>query len=130
MIQWWAYDQNGDDVLHYDVRISSDSGVSFETVASSISQKFFNWNCTLYDELETYLVEIRVTDGIYFASDRSNSLFTAGEVQPNITSTTTTTTNGTYTIPIETRIAIFLTVLVGSSAIMALVVYYVSRKWF
>jgi hypothetical protein len=132
-IRWLAFDQNGDDVLHYDVRISSDSGMSFETVASSLSQKFFDWNCTLYEKLETYLVEICVTDGIYFATDRSNSLFTAGEAQPNITSTTTTTTtttNGTYTFPIETRIAIFLAVLVSSSAIMALVVYYISRKWF
>jgi hypothetical protein len=126
-IQWLAFDANADDVLYYNVRISSDSGSSFETVATSISQKFFEWNCSLYNKLDTYLVEIRATDGIYFAFDRSNSLFTAGEILVNITSTTTTENN---TFPIDLRIAVFLVVLLTSSAIMALFVYYMSKKWF
>jgi hypothetical protein len=128
-IRWLAFDANADDVLRYDVRISSDSGASFQTIATSLSQKFFDWNCSLYNKLDTYLVEIRVTDGIYFAFDCSNSLFTAGEILANITSTTTTTT-GNNTYPIDLRIAVFLVVLLTSSAIMALVVYYVSKKWF
>jgi hypothetical protein len=128
-IRWVAFDLNEDDILHYDVLISSDSGVSFQTVATSLSQKFYEWNCSLYDKLETYLVEVRVTDGIYFASDRSNSPFTAGEIPVNTTSTTTTTTaNNPYLL--DFRVAVFLAVLITSSAIMALAVYYVARKWF
>ena len=127
-IRWHAYDINIGDSLRYDVRISSDSGVTFETVASSIAEKWYNWNSSQYDKLDTYIVEIRATDGIYFSYDRSDSPFIAGEVPTNATTTSTTTSNNTT--PIDYRIATFIVVLLSSSIVMALVVYYVAKKWF
>ncbi len=129
-ITWLGFDINADESLHYDVRISSDSGVTFVTVASSLTQKFFKWNCSSNEKLDTYLVEIRATDGIYISSDRSNGLFTAGEIITNWTTTTTSTTTSNQTSLIDSRIAIIVAILVLSSAVMALVVYYVARKWF
>ena len=129
-IRWLASDVNVGDTLRYDVRISDDSGVTFVTIASSITQKSFDWNCSEYDKLDTYLVEIRATDGIYFSYDRSDSLFSAGEVPVNSTSTTTSTTTNTTTPPIDYRIAAFMAIILISSVTMALVVYYVARKWF
>lgn len=131
-ITWLASDSNYDESLSYDVRISSDSGITFVTLASSLTQKYYNWNCSSYEKLDTYIVEIRVTDGIYFSSDRSNSPFTAGDIISNWTSTTTTTTTTPQnnTSQIDARLAIIIAILVLSSAVMALLVYYVARKWF
>ena len=129
-IIWFGFDINSDEYLRYDVRISSDSGVTFETVASSLIQKYFHWNCSLYDKADTYLVEVRATDGIYISSDRSNSPFTAGEIITNWTTTTTSTTTSNHTTLIDGRIAIFIAILVLSSSVMALAVYYLGRKWF
>lgn len=129
-IRWHAYDANTDDTLHFDVRISHDSGVTFVTIASSITEKWLNWNCSQYDRLNTYMVEIRATDGIYFSYDRSDSLFTAGEVPTNSTTTTTSTTTSNNTTLIDYRIITFIAILMVSSFVMALIVYYVARKWF
>jgi hypothetical protein len=123
-IRWSGSDFNSGETLHYDVRISSDSGQTFVTVASSLTQMSFDWNCSLNYRLDTYVVEIRVTDGIYFSSDRSNSPFTAGEI---ITSSTTTSNTAPS---IDSRAAAFIVILVISSMVMALTVYYVARKWF
>jgi len=124
-ISWHAYDINVNDSLRYDVRISSDSGATFETVASSMTENWYSWDCSEDDKLDTYIVEIRATDGIYFSYDRSDSPFTAGEVPTNAT---TITTNNTTLI--DYRIATFIVVLLSSSIVMALVVYYVAKKWF
>jgi len=92
------------------------------------------WNCSPLEKLDTYLVEVRVTDGIYFSSDRSDSTFTAGEVihsiTTTITTTTTSTTNGTSTIPtLDPRLTAFVVILLVSSSVMAIVVYHIARKW-
>lgn len=131
-ITWLAFDPNYDESLSYDVRVSSDSGVSFVTIASSLTQRYYNWNCSPYEKRDTYLIEVRVTDGIYFSSDRSNSPFTAGDIITNwtTTATTTTTTPNNQTPRIDARLAIIVAVLVLASAVMALLVYYVARKWF
>lgn len=124
-IVWHAYDFNVGDSLRYDVRISSDLGLTFETVALSVTEKWYNWNCSQFYKLDTYIVEIRATDGIYFSYDRSDSPFIAGEVATN-----TSTTVSNTTAPIDYRIATFIVVLLSSSIVMALVVYYVAKKWF
>ncbi|TFH10930.1 MAG: hypothetical protein E4H14_01655 [Candidatus Thorarchaeota archaeon] len=128
-ITWTASDINEADLLRYDVLLSSDNGIFFETLASSITTKWFEWNCSALDKLDTYLIEIRVTDGIYFSSDRSDSTFTAGEIDhTTTTTTTTTTTNGTTTL--DTRLTAFIVILLVSCSAMAIVVYYAARKWF
>lgn len=127
-ILWYASDTNTDDTLQFDILLSDDSGISFTVLASSINQTWFEWDCSELPKKDTYIVEIRATDGIYFSSDRSNSVFSAGLIETTTTTTTTTTTP----IPpeIEPRILAFMAILLISSGVMALVVYYAARKWF
>lgn len=127
-ITWTASDINEADLLRYDVLLSSDNGILFETLASSITTKWFEWNCSALDKLDTYLIEVRVTDSIYFSSDRSDSTFTAGETV--YTTTTTTTNTTTPSITFDARLTAFVVILLVSCSAMAIVVYYAARKWF
>jgi hypothetical protein len=135
-ITWIASDTNTGDSLRYTVLVSSDGGKSFDILASSISQKWFEWDCSDLDLLDTYIVEVEVTDGIYFNSDSSDSTFTAGEIiytttSPTTTTTTTTTNTGTpTTTTLDPRLTAFIAILLISSSVMAIVVYYAARKWF
>lgn len=132
-ITWTSSDANVGDSLHFQVLISSNGGKSFDSLASSITRKWFAWDCSTLDRLDTYLVEVRVTDGIYFSSDRSDSTFTAGEIINTTTPTTTATTTNTTeptTTTFDPRLAAFMVILVVSSSVMAIVVYYAARKWF
>ncbi|MGY5873552.1 MAG: hypothetical protein RTV72_14990 [Candidatus Thorarchaeota archaeon] len=139
-ITWTASDVNENDTLSFEVLVSSDAGATFSQVGKFIVDYWFEWNSTGLDKLDTYRVEVRVTDGIYFASDTSDSNFTAGDIghtttTTTITTTTTTTTgtntttNGTTTM-MDPRLTAFLVILVLSSSMMAIVVYYAARKWF
>jgi hypothetical protein len=126
-ITWSASDMNIDDTLLFDVLVSSDSSQSYETLITSTNLTWFEWNTSALTQMESYIVQIRVTDGIYFFSDYSDDLFTAGTILPTSTTTPTTPTtpNG-----LEPRIIAFVAILLISSGIMALVVYYAARKWF
>lgn len=127
-ITWIGSDQNVDDTLLYDVLYSSNSGTSFESLVSSTNLTWFEWDCTNLINTDTYLIEVRVRDGIYFSSDRSDGMFTAGTI---ITTTTTSPTTPTMTPNgLEPRIIAFIAILLFSSGVMALVVYYAARKWF
>ena len=127
-ITWTASDVNADDVLRFDVMVSADSGKSFETLISALNRTWFEWDCHGLPRSDTYIVGIRVTDGIYYNSDKSDSTFAAGTI---VTTTTTTTTGPPTTNPgLEPRIMAFIAILLFSSGVMALVVYYAARKWF
>jgi hypothetical protein len=127
-ITWVGSDHNVDDTLLYDVLYSSNSGTSFETLVSSTNLTWFEWDCTNLINTDTYLIEVRVRDGIYFSSDRSDGIFTAGTIiAPTTTSPTTPTTTPTG---LEPRIIAFIAILLISSGVMALFVYYAARKWF
>ena len=125
-ITWTASDVNADSVLRFDVMFSDDSGKSFETLASALNRTWFEWDCSNLLRSDTYIVRIRVTDGIYYNSDKSDGTFSAGTI-----ATTTTTTGPPTTTPgLEPRILAFVAILLFSSGVMALVVYYAARKWF
>ena len=127
-ITWTAFDVNADDELRYDVLLSADAGSTFETLVSSTNLTSFEWDCSGLVLLDTYIVRVRVTDGIYFSSDRSDATFTAGTIvtsTPTPTPTPTTTPNG-----YDVRVVAFVVILLVSCGIMALVVYYAARKWF
>ena len=128
-ITWTATDGNADDSLLFDVMYSDDSGVSYELLVESTNKTWFEWDCSGLD-MGNYTVKVRATDGIYYSYDQSDAEFSAGTV-PTTTPTTTTTTTPTPTDPgIESRALAFVAILLFSSAIMALVVYYAARKWF
>jgi hypothetical protein len=133
-ITWTASDVNIDDTLLYDVLFSDDSGASFNVLAESTNLTWFEWDCSSLSQEDTYIVKVQATDGIYFTSDLSDAEFSAGSVMTTTTvttstttTTTTTTTNGTTD---EWRILAFVAILLISSGIMALFVYYAARKWF
>ncbi|MHA2080275.1 MAG: hypothetical protein ACW99H_03920 [Candidatus Thorarchaeota archaeon] len=125
-IIWTASDINFDDELLYDVLYSSDSGLSFETLIAATNLTWFEWDCSSLIRMDTYIVRVRVTDGIYYSTDHSDNTFTAGTV----VTTTTTPPTTTPTPGLEPRIIVFVGLLLFSSAVMALVVYYAARKWF
>lgn len=128
-ITWIASDKNQDDKLLFDVLYSSDSGQSYHLLVSSTNLTWYEWDSSDLTQIDTYLVMVRVTDGIYFSSDRSDSTFTAGTII--ITPTTPhTTTPTTPTNGLDPRIVAFIVILLFTSGIMALVVYYAATKWF
>ncbi len=128
-ITWTASDVNVDDTFLFDVLFSDDSGASFDSLVESTNETWFEWDCSGLIQEDTFIVEVRVTDSIYFSSDRSDDDFSAGlVVTPTTTTTTTTTTNGPTGI--EPRILAFIAILLISSGVMAIVVYYAARKWF
>jgi hypothetical protein len=131
-ITWSVSDRNIDDEFLYDVLYSSDSGSSFETLVSATNLTWVEWDCSSLDRMDTYLVRVRVTDGIYYSSDISDNTFTAGTgITTTTTTTTTTTSTTTNTTPgLEPRIIAFVVILLFSSGVMALVVYFAARKWF
>ncbi|MFX0107770.1 MAG: hypothetical protein ACFE7R_05785 [Candidatus Hodarchaeota archaeon] len=127
-ITWSASDQNEDETLTFEVLVSSDNGSTFESVESNLSVTWYEWNCSGCKKMNSYYVEVRVTDGIYIAYDRSDEAFTAGTVTTTTTTTTSPTTTPTTTD--DPRVAIFLVLFVVSSGVMALIVYYAAKKWF
>jgi len=136
-ITWAASDVNNDDTLLYDVLFSDDSGASFDILTKSTNQTWFEWDCSSLNQKDTYIVKVQATDGIYFTSDLSDAQFSAGSIitTTTVTTTPTTTTPTTPATPtnvttIEPRIVAFVVILLISSGIMALVVYYAARKWF
>ncbi|MFW9786264.1 MAG: hypothetical protein ACFFE2_01935 [Candidatus Thorarchaeota archaeon] len=127
-ITWTAFDSNADDTFLFDVAFSSNGGQTFESLIISTNLTWFEWDCTGLNPTSMYLVQVRVTDGIYYSIDLSDDTFTAGGGAGTTSSSTTTPTT-----PIpgpDFRIIAFVAILLFSSSVMALVVYYAARKWF
>jgi len=129
-ITWSVSDGNLDDEFLYDVYYSPDSGSSYIHLVSATNQTWFEWDCSGLNRTDTYIVRVRVTDGIYYSTDQSDDTFTAGTVVTPTTTPPTSTPTTTTTPDMELRIIVFIALLLFSSGIMALVVYYAARKWF
>ncbi|TXT53919.1 MAG: hypothetical protein BAJATHORv1_100004 [Candidatus Thorarchaeota archaeon] len=127
-ITWIASDLNSGDVLTYDVFLSSDSGQTYQVLASDLTKMWYEWNCTGLTMNDTYRVRVQVSDGIYSSFDTSET-FTAGDVIITSTTTTTVTSTTTTTTDPDLITAAFIAAAIVSSGIMAIVVYYVARKW-
>jgi len=125
-ITWIAWDNNTDETLRYEVLFSSDSGLTFQLLGKRLNNTWFTWHTEGFLNLTTYMIEVRVSDGIYTSNDRSDATFTVGDV--SITSTTTTTT--TITTDNNFILGLFISAAIISSAIMSLIVYYAAKKWY
>jgi hypothetical protein len=125
-ITWIAWDNNTDETLRYEVLFSSDSGLTFQLLAKNLDNTWFTWHTEGFLNLTTYMVEVKVSDGIYTSYDRSDATFTVGDV--SITSTTTTTT--TTTTDNSYILGLFISAAIISSAIMSLIVYYAAKRWY
>jgi hypothetical protein len=128
-VTWDAWDINQDESLTFYVFMSSDSGSTFQSIASNLNKTWFMWDCSECPILSTYLIEVSATDGIYYVSDRSDATFTAGgSISPTTSPNTTSTTTPPPTV--DPRIPLFLMLFLVTSGVMALVVYYAAKKWF
>lgn len=130
-ITWHAWDNNTDETLTYDVLFSDDAGLSFQRMTSGHTNTWFEWNTTEFQIQDSYLIEVRVRDGIYTSFDRSDGVFTAG----NITSVTTPpsstpTTTTTPPVPFDFRIATFIAAAIMAAAILSMIVYYQAKSQF
>ncbi len=123
-ITWTAWDLNEDEELTFEVLVSSDSGATFQLLSAGMTETWFLWDCSTFLNLSTYVVEVRVSDGIFSSYDVSDAPFRAGEIEQPATTTTSTTVE-----EIDPRVIMFLTVLIISSGFIAFVVYYSSKKW-
>jgi len=149
-ITWTAWDNNSRESLTFEVLLSADEGKSFVSLATGIEKSWYPWNCSSFLMLDTYLIEVRVSDGTYDSYDRSDNTFTVGELPTTETSTTTvitttstagTTMTTTQTItttsePTSTELPSgsnyllvigFASAIIGS-AVLAVVVYYLATR--
>ena len=125
-ITWAASDKNLDEKLTYEVLISYDAGLTFQLLAAHLNETWFDWDSTGFLTRDTYVVMVRASDSIYTVSDVSDGTFTAGSVPTVTTTVTTTATSGT---PFFAATALFATVVVISSGLMAFVVYIAAKRW-
>ncbi len=125
-ITWAASDKNSDETLTYEVLISSDEGQTFQLLGAQLNKTWFDWDSTGFLVRDTYVVMVRASDSIYTVSDVSDGTFTAGGVHTVTTTATNTAISGT---PFATAAALFATVVVISSGLMAFVVYIAAKRW-
>lgn len=131
-ITWTASDRNSDDSLVFEVLLSSDSGHSFQLLSSELTDTWLVWDFTPFQNLSTYVVEVRVSDGIYVNSDKSDSIFSAGSVTSSTSATfTDTNTDGTPTAPspsLDSRVGLFIAAAIIASAFLSLIVYQQAKR--
>jgi hypothetical protein len=134
-VTWTAYDNNTDETLEFEVLVSADGGVTFQLLSAGITESWYVWDSAGFLNQSTYVIEVRVTDGIYTTWDRSDEPFTAGSILPTTTTTpppsTTATAPTTATNPPPAAADFTLVSYVGASligsAFLALAVYYVAK---
>ncbi len=126
-ITWTGWDKNSDDILTYEVLLSPDDGETFQLLASELSVDWLQWDFSGFLNMSTYIIMVRVSDGIYQTSDTSDSSFTAGMVNPTSTSLPTTTTTPP-SIPLgEIQLALFIAAAIIIGALFSVVVYYQAK---
>ncbi|MFW9933796.1 MAG: hypothetical protein ACFFDR_14260, partial [Candidatus Thorarchaeota archaeon] len=130
-ITWLASDKNADDLLTFEVHLSSDNGASFQLLGSDISKTWISWDFSEFQNLSSYVIEIQASDGIYQSLDKSDHNFTAGTVNPTSTITSpTATTADTIPPPVSevTQTALFIAAAIIMSAFLSVIVYYQAKK--
>lgn len=125
-ITWIGWDKNSDDVLTYEVLLSPDDGETFQLLASQLSVEWLQWDFHGFLNKSTYIIMVRVSDGIYQTSDTSDSSFTAGTM--NLTPTDTTIPTTTPLVPPEDiQLALFISAAIIIGALFSVVVYYQAK---
>ncbi|MHA1637467.1 MAG: hypothetical protein ACTSUB_05575, partial [Candidatus Thorarchaeota archaeon] len=140
-ITWVAWDNNTLETLTYEVLISADAGSTFQLISAEITQTWYEWDCSMFEHLDTYLVQVRVLDGIYTSYDFSDGVLSAGEIlttttppptETTLPTTTDTNTTDSSTPPITTDFTVltFIAAAIMSAAILSLIVYYQAKRQF
>jgi hypothetical protein len=122
-ITWFGWSNNSDEQLTYEVLLSSDSGTTFQLLSKGLNNTWFTWYTQGFLNISTYVVEVRVFDGIYTSHDTSDGTFSAGDIP--------VTTTATTTVPDHSLVvALFISAAIISCAIMSLIVYYAAKRWY
>jgi hypothetical protein len=126
-ITWIGWDKNSDDVLTYEVLLSPDDGETFQLLASELSVDWLQWDFSGFLNMSTYIIMVRVSDGIYQTSDTSDTSFTAGTVNPTSKTSTTPTTSSLPGFPGDLQLALFIAAAIIIGALFSVVVYYQAK---
>ncbi len=129
-ITWLAWDNNTEETLTFEVLLSSDGGYTFNLLAAGLTEMWYEWDCSEFIRKNDYIIEVRVSDGIYTSYDKSPE-FTAGDIIPTTPTTETTTTmtlTNTTGATTDVRPALFISASIIISAFFAVLVYYIAKK--
>ncbi len=79
-ISWAASSLNIDHQFTHDVYISNDYGLTFQLYARGLGTTSYDWDTSIWQEMDSYMVQIRTHDRGMIGEDRSDNVFRAGEV--------------------------------------------------
>ncbi|MGY5862692.1 MAG: hypothetical protein RTU09_10020, partial [Candidatus Thorarchaeota archaeon] len=143
----WTYDDiNVGDMHVFEVLVSPDSGVSYQLVATNITDTSYVWDSTSFLARDTYRVQVRVIDYDPVESPDSlatgefwtgledameSSIFSAGTLTETTTTTDpepTTTEEPEPTVPPIDPLWIGLIAGIGAGVVVVLILFLVKKR--
>ncbi|MFW9768776.1 MAG: hypothetical protein ACFFF9_09700 [Candidatus Thorarchaeota archaeon] len=74
LVNWTAVDYDSDP-LTFDVYYSDNNGGDWSLLASGLNTMQYEWNTTLHDDGDQYLIRVSVSDGVLGSTDDSDAVF-------------------------------------------------------
>lgn len=111
IVEWTAVDPNRDE-LTFDLFISDNNGSDWSGLASGISGLAFEWNTTLHDDGDSYMIRVVASDGILTDQDDSDGPFELDNFQ------------GVPGLPLDPLILI----LIGAGVVIVIVILVILSK--
>ncbi len=110
-ITWNGGDPDTDSV-HYSLYYSGDNGGNWTELVTGLTTTSYDWNTSLVEDGNSYLMRVVVSDGSLTASDESDAVFAVDNIQE--------TTNGGG-LPINTT----LILIIGAAAVVVIIILVV-----
>ncbi len=126
-IEWTYSDLNADDTHVFEVLLSADEGVSYQLIATGLTDTEFVWDSNGFTERE-YQVLVRVTDSYGLTDERESSPFDAGTVPDTGLTDTDTGGGGGGLFPPEMLLWIGLIGGIGVGVVVILILFLVKKK--
>ena len=73
-IEWTAVDPNGDE-MSFDVYLSDNNGSDWSLLTSGLTVLQYEWNTTLHDDGNSYMILVEASDGVLSGQDTSDNPF-------------------------------------------------------
>ena len=73
-ITWTAVDYDSDPLV-FSLSYSEDGGSHWNSLVSGLTSTSYDWNTSLYEDGEEYLIRVTASDGVLTGSDQSNAVF-------------------------------------------------------
>ncbi|MBE0526578.1 MAG: hypothetical protein IH631_06515, partial [Candidatus Thorarchaeota archaeon] len=74
-IMWSAVDPNIHDEMTFEVFVSDNNGSDWTSLVSGIYVLSYDWNTTLHDDANSYMIRVVASDGITTGQDQSDNPF-------------------------------------------------------